>query len=338
MRARLRHRSDRRTLAFLASYAAAVTLGFGLFDHLPWWGVGLAAAGLGWLGFCTGTIVHNTVHVPIMRTARDNRVLQIALSVLYGASVSGFVRGHNYSHHRHLQGDRDLMRTTKARFRWNLLNQLALSFLVTPAVERGNRRYIARERAADSAWYRQYRLEKHSIRASLLAAFLLDWRAALAFCIVPRVIGIWGIVAINYVQHDGCDPAHPVNHSRNIVGRWVNWWTFNNGFHAAHHHDPSVHWSRVPELHARTIAPLNHPNLNRQSLAHYLFETCIWPGRRVDLAGHPYAPPPAQPDRDWVPPSHRLAEDGISLGAVEPTPPGASRLRPPPLRRARVDR
>ena len=32
---------------------------------------------------------------------------------------------------------------------------------------------------------------------------------------------------INFIQHDGCDAAHPVNHSRNITGGWVNWWTFN---------------------------------------------------------------------------------------------------------------
>ena len=40
----------------------------------------------------------------------------------YCRQVSNYVPGHNLSHHRHMQGRRDVMRTTKLRFKWHFLN------------------------------------------------------------------------------------------------------------------------------------------------------------------------------------------------------------------------
>lgn len=37
------------------------------------------------------------------------------------------------------------------------------------------------------------------------------------------------IVTLNLLQHDGCDPHSPVNHSRNFVGPILNFLCFNNG-------------------------------------------------------------------------------------------------------------
>ncbi len=53
----------------------------------------------------------------------------------------------------------------------------------------------------------------------------------LVFVMLPHQYAAWGIMGINFVQHDGCDGEHPYNHSRNFKGAVVNWFTFNNGFH-----------------------------------------------------------------------------------------------------------
>lgn len=37
------------------------------------------------------------------------------------------------------------------------------------------------------------------------------------------------IVTLNLLQHDGCDPQHRVNHSRNFTGPILNYFCFNNG-------------------------------------------------------------------------------------------------------------
>ena len=52
----------------------------------------------------------------------------------------------------------------------------------------------------------------------------------------------------------------PYNHSRNHIGRVLNWCLFNNGFHTAHHMRPGLHWSELPDFH-REIAANIHPRL-----------------------------------------------------------------------------
>jgi fatty acid desaturase len=214
-----------------------------------------------------------------------------------------------------MQTPKDLMRTTKARFRWNLLNQLLFLAIVAPSIERSNKKYITRERKMNSDWYRQFRAERWVVLGGTLALFVLDWRAALAFLMIPRLFGLWCICGINYVQHDGCDATHPYNHSRNLVGPYINWFLFNNGYHTLHHHKPYLHWSELAEVHEREIAPHNHPALNQQSSLLYVWRAYIWPGRRVRFDGAPVVLGPPVPDEEWLPTSWEMAKE-ISIGAA----------------------
>ena len=56
---------------------------------------------------------------------------------------------------------------------------------------------------------RQLRLEIAVVWGVKLALFLVDWRKALLFVLVPHLFAVWGITAVNFVQHDGCDEDHP---------------------------------------------------------------------------------------------------------------------------------
>jgi fatty acid desaturase len=49
---------------------------------------------------------------------------------------------------------------------------------------------------------------------------------------------------------------------------------FNNGFHTVHHNKASLHWSKLPEAHAK-IAHLIEPHLNEKVILVYLFKTYI---------------------------------------------------------------
>lgn len=69
----------------------------------------------------------------------------------------------------------------------------------------------------------------------------------------------------------GCDENSEYDRSRDFVGKVVNWFTYNNGFHTIHHIEPGLHWSFAPAEHAKRVAPLIHPNLNQSSLLVYLF-------------------------------------------------------------------
>ena len=85
-------------------------------------------------------------------------------------------------------------------------------------------------------WFRQLHrrgggLPRHDGARSLA----LDWKKFLLYVLVPHQYAAWGIITMNFLQHDGCDEDTEYNHSRNFVGKLVNWWTYNNGFHAIHH-------------------------------------------------------------------------------------------------------
>jgi len=143
---------------------------------------------------------------------------------------------------------------------------------------------------------------------------VLDWQKFLGFVFIPHAFAAWGIIVINFVQHDGCDETHPYNHSRNIVGDTVNWFLFNNGDHGIHHMKPGLHWSKLPEAHAELVAPHIHPNLDQPSLFKYCWKAYVSPGKRVDYLGRPLELPPAVPDAAWIP-GPRDTPTNVSLGA-----------------------
>ncbi|HJL17442.1 MAG TPA: fatty acid desaturase [Sandaracinaceae bacterium LLY-WYZ-13_1] len=303
----LRYSADIRSIAFVLSYFGLLGTAYAL--ELPWWG---------WVGFCVvlsllsffcAVITHNTVHTPVFRSRPLNSLFQIALTLTYGHPVSMYVPGHNLSHHKYTQQAKDRMRTDKMRFRWNLLNQLFFMFAVGPAIFRDNARFAKAMKRKNPKWYRQFMLETGAFAAFLLALAVLDpvkvWGLLplkfLVFVIIPHQYAAWGIMGINFVQHDGCDGDHPYNHSRNFTGKLLNWFTFNNGFHGMHHMKPGLHWSLLPEAHAEQLAPHIHPNLDRKALLPYLVEAYVWPGKRVTYEGEPLVLPPPREDEDWMP-------------------------------------
>ncbi len=308
----LKYTADRRTLAFVAAYfACVITLWIVHPDNMglriAWIG---AACVLSW--FCA-VITHNTIHCPIFEKRGWNKAFQIVLTLAYGHPVSAYVPGHNLSHHKYTQLERDVMRTTKMRFRWNLLNLLMFLPTVAFSIMKNDKAFIGQMKTVRRRWYRQLKLEGAIFTAVSVALLILDWRRALLYWYVPHLWAAFGIIGINYLQHDGCDHEHPYNHSRNFVSPLFGWFTFNNGFHTIHHEKPSLHWSLLPEVHAQEIAPHIHPELDQKSMFLYVWRTFIWPGRRLRYDGKPVELPPKQSDVSWVP-AHGLPQD-VSLGA-----------------------
>src|SRR5690606_13002891 len=145
--------------------------------------------------------------------------------------VSAFVPGHNLSHHKHTQTRRDVMRTTKVRHGWNILNMVEFAPRVAVAIMRNDAAYVGAMKGQHKKWFQRYRIEASFVWGITLLLFVIDWKKALLYWFIPHLYAAWGIISINYLQHDGCDPDHRYNHSRNFVGKFVNWWSFNNGFH-----------------------------------------------------------------------------------------------------------
>jgi fatty acid desaturase len=304
----LRYSADLRTLAFVNTYYVLVVLAIA--TPLPWWGSALLCVTLCFLSFFCAVITHNTIHSPVFKNRTMNRLFQVWLTPTYGHPVSMFVPGHNLSHHKYLQTPRDRMRTDKMRFRWNLLNQLFFHVVVGTVITKDNFEYVRLMKDKRPNWYRQFRLEFAFYVFFLVGTFvafyltggLIDalWKWTL-FVFLPHQYAAFGIMGINFVQHDGTDGDHPYNHSRNFTGKLVNWFTFNNGFHGIHHVHPGLHWSLAPGVHAKELAPFVDPRLDQKALFPFLWRQYIWPGVRMRFDGKPVVLGPPREDEPWIP-------------------------------------
>ncbi len=308
----LRYKADIRTLLFVATFFVLVAVQWVWRPRDLYIAIPLVILTC-FFSFFGAVITHNTIHAPMFESRWINRVMQVILTLTYGHPVSSFVPGHNLSHHKHTQTRRDVMRTSKVRFRWNLLNGLFFMFVMAPAIMRADSMYMKTMYKAKPAWFRQMLIEFAALYGAMGILLFLDWQAFLLYVFLPFRYAGWGIITMNLLQHDGCDETSHYNHSRNFVGKWVNWFTFNNGFHTYHHVKASLHWSLLPAIHAEKIAPHIHSALDQESLLAYLWRTYLWPGKREMYDGSPLVLPEDGPDEDWIPAPSDTPDD---LGAI----------------------
>jgi fatty acid desaturase len=295
----LRYEEDLRTLAFCAVFMALVwwQLTHEVESRLAQWALFLATS----LSAFQGAVsVHNAVHCPAFKQQWRNSVFQCVLSVWFGHCAASYVPGHNLSHHRNLQTPRDVMRTTKMQYRWNLLNGLLFmpTILLSTSVNDAN--YFNAQKALGRPIYAQLRFEAVVyVGAQLLAAALCGPRRWLWAMWLPCLIGKYFIISLNMLQHDGTEPEHKYNHSRNFTGRTLNYLCFNNGYHGVHHMWPGRHWSLLEHDHETRVKPHMHPGLDRESILGYIFEQFVYPGQRVDFRGLKIPIVDDGPDEPW---------------------------------------
>jgi beta-carotene hydroxylase len=97
------------------------------------------------------------------------------------------------------------------------------------------------------------------------------WRGPLVWFFgfgVSAMFANWSMIFINYIQHVHADPWSEHNHSRNFVSKLGNWMVFNNGYHTAHHESAGLHWTKLPEAHAK-VAHFIDPALKEPSIFGY---------------------------------------------------------------------
>jgi fatty acid desaturase len=238
------------------------------------------------LAFFACVINHNHQHHPTFVPGWLNSMFSMLISLAMGVPATGIVPMHNFNHHVHNNHAEDCVRASIMSFQWNFLNLLFFPFVVVAGYARIKSREIQAWREERPRLYRQVIRERCVLYPVLLA--LLCWAPleTLIYFMLPYLYGQWGILAINHLQHDGCDPDSEWNHSRNFVGRWLNWWVFNNGYHTAHHLHPGLHWSLVPKAHEE-IRDRIDAALERQSLLGTAIEFYIWPARKPVWKGTP---------------------------------------------------
>ena len=269
----LRFRADRRALFWsLGLFPALPLLSYSRPALAPW----LLPVAL-YLAYCAGVLAHNHNHAPVFWSKRLNTTYSAWLSFFYGCPLFVWVPTHNRNHHHYLDGHGDATRTSLLAPRdtgWAVLAYPTRSAIAQlPAIVK----YVRAARRGSKVRLRQIMLETASVGLGHVAVFLFAvlchglWSGALLYLLafgLPAGFAAWSMMLTNYLQHAGCDPSSPDDHSRNFLSRWMNWWVFEAGYHTVHHEHAGTHWSLYPSLHVARASRIA-PHLNQGTVLGY---------------------------------------------------------------------
>jgi beta-carotene hydroxylase len=276
---RLRFAEDRRTLLWAFVLLPLVpVLAYARPALAPW----LLPLAL-YASYCSGVLAHNQNHCPTFAGRGANAAYGAWLSIFYGFPLFAWVPTHNQNHHKYLNGEGDVTRTTRRGHVDN--GWLAFTYpLVSGRWQLPLVTECARDaRRAGGARWRRVLLETSAVvlahaALAVLAVWLHGTRTgALVYVLsagLPALLATYFMMFTNYVQHVGCDPASPDDHSRNFTSRFWNWFVFDNGLHTVHHEHPGLHWSRYRAVHEARAHRIN-PRLNQNSLFGYVLRTYL---------------------------------------------------------------
>jgi fatty acid desaturase len=264
----LRHRSDVRQVATVATYQALLA---SMFFVPACRNIGFLAAACA-CSFLSAVVGHNTLHQGMFESKRMNMLFRYVLSFGGLFPISAVIPSHNLVHHHFDDdGQPDWAAPEHVRFEWNLLNIVHFPNVAGPLTFNGVQRWARLQGKAD--FRKQYTREL--VFAFGLTGVLLAWDfwTALFFVVVPQLWGARWFLRINIIQHDGCDTTTEWNHSRNFVGKLFNWFMMNNGYHTIHHNRAGMHWSELAEAHAKEVVPRIDATLDEPSMLLYLAKT-----------------------------------------------------------------
>jgi fatty acid desaturase len=202
---------------------------------------------------------HHHQHVPTFRSTGLNRLLELCYALHTGVTTNTWVLHHVLGHHQ------NFLDQGKDESRWKhedgqpmgvLEYTLTVAATAYPRAYRVGRRYPAHQRS----------FLLFTGLTLLMVAALVAYRplAGVTLFVLPMICSMLYTAWVTYDHHSGLDTDDQFQASYNNLNRAFNLLTGNLGFHTAHHHRQGVHWSKLPELHAR-IAERIPAHLYRKS-------------------------------------------------------------------------
>ena len=214
-------------------------------------------------------IAHNHNHVPIWRSRFLNIATDYWLTLFYGFPAFGWIPTHNKNHHFLNNKNGDYTITYRVSEKNNIFTLLSYPSISSYFQQKPIAAYLR------TLW--RSNRQKFYLAASqylvlglyyAVAIFVLSWKKAVLFILIPHQVSLFSILIFNYVQHVHTDEESRYNHSRNFVGL-INLALFNNGYHTIHHEAPGIHWSKTPAA-QKKIQNLIDSSLNERSFWWFL--------------------------------------------------------------------
>lgn len=275
----LRYAADYRTLFWMfVLMPGLVAFQYAKPEYLPY---------LSWLSFyfaiSAGVIAHNHLHSPTFKNKKSSEFFSYWISVFYGFPTFAWIPTHNLNHHKFVNKAGDATITWRYTDKHNYL-VASTYFFVSSYFQSGPiKEFLLRAKEKNPAQYRKYigqYVVVYGAQAAMLALAIYLHGAKTGLTVwaftmgLPALVSLWTIMTFNYDQHVHTDPWSKYNHSRNFVGKTLNFLLFNNGLHTAHHEKAGLHWSQLPQLHGE-LAPHIDPALKQRSLWWYWFKQYV---------------------------------------------------------------
>lgn len=301
----LRYKADFRTLAYL-TFMVAVFILLWVFGFDKDGGINGAIAAplltlLCLLCIADAVISHNHNHLPIFHNKWANIVVGYVISFFYGFPAFAWIPTHNRNHHALNNRPGDYSITTRPLRKVGILAALSYPTVTSLTQTRLISPFLRRCWRGNRVLFWQALSEYVVFYGIMIALFLIDWRKALLFALVPQQIALFSIQHFNYLQHIETDSYSEFDHSRNFTGRVLNLWLFNNGYHTVHHLKPGTHWSRTPSAH-KAVAHRIAPRLDVANVLTYWIKRFVWDALLGRKPPHMTLPADLSPDTIRVSP------------------------------------
>jgi fatty acid desaturase len=189
---------------------------------------------------------HHHQHVPTFRSSPLNRALELCYALHTGMTSNMWVLHHVLGHHQHF------LDQTKDESRWKRRDGKPMGLLeytVNVALTAYPRAFaVGRKHPAQQRVYVVFTLLTWALVATLVAFKPL---AGVLLFVLPMIDSLLYTAWVTYDHHAGLESDDQFHASYNIMNVWFNRLTGNLGYHTAHHYRQGVHWSKLPELHAK---------------------------------------------------------------------------------------
>jgi beta-carotene hydroxylase len=264
----LKHKADYKTLLFLSITTALL--------FIQW------NTGFNWIVYLisiyfattVAVIAHNHNHVPMWKNSTLNSITDYWITLFYGFPVFAWTPTHNKNHHKfnNRAGDYTITyRFSEANNIFTLASYPSISGYYQHNPISSHLKYLWKEKRGKFFFSV---LQYVALGLFIIAALYINWRKALIFVVIPQQFALVSVLVFNYIQHVHADEESSFNHSRNFVSKYTNFMMFNNGLHTAHHHRASIHWSKLPEAHAKLKDQIA-PHLNEQFIWGFLIKSYL---------------------------------------------------------------
>ncbi len=264
----LKYKADLKTLAYLSISSILLVvqwkIGFHWILYIPCLYFAVSVA----------VIAHNHNHVAIWKSSLLNHLTDYWITLFYGFPAFAWTPTHNKNHHKfnNREGDYTITyRFSEANNIFTLLSYPSISSYFQQSPILNYLRYL---------WYnKRQRFFISIFQYVVLGLFIgitliMDWRKSLIFVVIPQQFALFSVLIFNYIQHVHADEDSKYNHSRNFVSKYTNFMLFNNGYHTAHHHKASIHWSKLPQAHME-VAALIDSSLKERFIWGFLIKAYI---------------------------------------------------------------